>query len=384
MYDASFFKKQFLLRDDITFLNFGSFGATPKPVFEASLRWQTELEREPVHFITEQLVPHLKAARESLAGFLHCDADDVVYVTNPSYAVNIIAKSFDLQEGDEVLATNLEYGACDRTWTYYCRQKGAVYVRQPIRFPIASKEDFIEQFTAGITAKTKLIFISHITSSTGLRLPVEEICAIARQRNIITFIDGAHGPAQVSVDLSAMDADIYTGACHKWMLSPKGASFLYVRRSLQDRFDPLVVSWGYDSAMPSHSRFLDYHQLQGTKDYSAFLSVPDAIRFMEQHDWPAVRVHCRTLVQDNAARFCSLLKTEPLAPVNDDFIAQLYSIRISVQEPEKLHRLLYERYNIQVPVMQHEDQCYMRYSIQAFNTQEDLDKLYIALQGIGL
>ena len=384
MYDASFFKKQFLLRNDITFLNFGSFGATPKPVFEASLRWQTELEREPVHFITEQLVPHLKAARESLAGFLHCDADDVVYVTNPSYAVNIIAKSFDLQEGDEVLATNLEYGACDRTWTYYCRQKGAVYVRQPIRFPIASKEDFIEQFTAGITAKTKLIFISHITSSTGLRLPVEEICAIARQRNIITFIDGAHGPAQVSVDLSAMDADIYTGACHKWMLSPKGASFLYVRRSLQDRFDPLVVSWGYDSAMPSHSRFLDYHQLQGTKDYSAFLSVPDAIRFMEQHDWPAVRVHCRTLVQDNAARFCSLLKTEPLAPVNDDFIAQLYSIRISVQEPEKLHRLLYERYNIQVPVMQHEDQCYMRYSIQAFNTQEDLDKLYIALQGIGL
>jgi len=384
MYDASFFKKQFLLRDDITFLNFGSFGATPKPVFEASLRWQTELEREPVHFITEQLVPHLKAARESLAGFLHCDADDVVYVTNPSYAVNIIAKSFDLQEGDEVLATNLEYGACDRTWTYYCRQKGAVYVRQPIRFPIASKEDFIEQFTAGITAKTKLIFISHITSSTGLRLPVEEICAIARQRNIITFIDGAHGPAQVPVDLSAMDADIYTGACHKWMLSPKGASFLYVRRSLQDRFDPLVVSWGYDSAMPSHSRFLDYHQLQGTKDYSAFLSVPDAIRFMEQHDWPAVRAHCRTLAQDNAARFCNLLKAEPLAPVNDDFIAQLYSIRIPVQEPEKLHRLLYERYNIQVPVMQHEDQCYLRYSIQAFNTQEDLDKLYIALQSIGL
>jgi len=384
MYDALFFKKQFLLRDDITFLNFGSFGATPKPVFEASLRWQTELEREPVHFITEQLVPHLKAARESLAGFLHCDADDVVYVTNPSYAVNIIAKSFDLQEGDEVLATNLEYGACDRTWTYYCRRKGAVYVRQPIRFPIASKEDFMEQFTAGITPKTKLIFISHITSSTGLRLPVEEICAIARQRNIITFIDGAHGPAQVPVDLSAMDADIYTGACHKWMLAPKGASFLYVRRSLQDRFDPLVVSWGYDSAMPSHSRFLDYHQLQGTKDYSAFLSVPDAIRFMEQHDWPAVRVHCRTLVQDNAARFCSLLKAEPLAPVNDGFIAQLYSIRISVQEPEKLHRLLYERYNIQVPVMQHEDQCYLRYSIQAFNTQEDLDKLYIALQSIGL
>ncbi len=384
MQDAAFFKQQFLLRDDITFLNFGSFGATPKPVFEAGQRWQLEMEREPVQFITEQLPFHLKTARESLAAFLNCDADDVVYVTNPSYAVNIIAKSFDLKEGDEVLTTNLEYGACDRTWKYYCRQKGANYVRQPIRFPLESREDFMEQFIAGITPKTKLIFISHITSSTGLRLPVEDICAIARERNIITFIDGAHGPAQVPVDLSAMNADIYTGACHKWMLSLKGSSFLYVRRSLQSRFDPLVVSWGYDSLAPSHSVFLDYHQLQGTKDYSAFLSVPDAIRFMKENDWPVAREHCRTLVQYNAARFCSLLKAEPLAPVNDDFIAQLYSIRIAVQEPEKLHRLLYERYNIQVPVMQHEDQCYLRYSIQAFNTQDDLDRLYVALQRIGV
>lgn len=384
MHDVSFFKKQFLLRDDITFLNFGSFGATPKPVFEACMHWQTEMEREPVHFITEQLVPQLKVAREALATFLNCDADDVVYVTNPSYAVNIIAKSFDLQQGDEVLTTNLEYGACDRTWKYYCKQKGALYVRQPIRLPLESKEDFIKQFTAGITSKTKLIFISHLTSSTGLRLPVEEICAIAKARNIITFVDGAHGPGQVPVDLTAMDVDMYTGACHKWMLSPKGASFLYVRRDLQALFDPLVVSWGYDSALPSHSMFLDYHQLQGTRDHSAFLSVPEAIRFMEQNDWLAVRAHCRAIVQENAVRFCSLLKAEPLAPVNDDFIAQLYSIRIKTAEPEKLHRVLLENYKIQVPVMQHEDQCYLRYSIQAFNTQEDLDKLYDALKATGV
>jgi len=132
-----------------------------------------------------------------------------------------------LKPGDEVLTTNLEYGACDRTWKYYCGKKGATYVRQKIRFPLESKEDFITQFLNGITTKTRIIFISHITSSTGLRLPVEEICAIAKGKGIIAFVDGAHGPGQVEVNLSALQADIYTGACHKWLACPKGF-FLFI------------------------------------------------------------------------------------------------------------------------------------------------------------
>ncbi len=136
----------------------------------------------------------------------------------PHLHLNIIAKSFCLKPGDEILSTNIEYGSCDRTWNYYCKKAGAVYKRQPIRFPIESKEDFIQQFSEGISEKTKLIFISHITSSTGLRFPVEEICAFAKQKGILIFIDGAHAPGQALVDLKSLDVDMYTGACHKWML----------------------------------------------------------------------------------------------------------------------------------------------------------------------
>jgi len=377
-------KQQFLLRSDITFLNFGAFGACPKPVFEKYQYFQSELEQDPVSFFLVNGPAYLKTARTVLAGFLHCNADDVVYVTNPSYAVNIIAKSLDLKAGDEVLTTNLEYGACDRTWKYYCGKKNAKYVRQKIRFPLKSKEDFITQFLEGITTKTKIIFISHITSTTGLRLPVEEICAIAKEKGILSFVDGAHAPGQLKVNLAVLGADMYTGACHKWMLTPKGSSFLFVNNKLQHLFDPLLISWGYESNNPSHSRFLDYHQMQGTRDYSAFLTIPDAIRFMQDNNWETVNKECRTITQNNAERFCRLLDAEPLCPITDEFIAQLYSIPIKTTAPQKLHDLLFEKYKIQVPVMPHEDKFYLRYSIQAFNSNEDLNKLYVALKEIAV
>ena len=377
-------KQQFLLKPDITYLNFGAFGACPRPVFETYQNFQKELEEEPTAFMLQKGPEYLTVARVALAKYLHCESDDVVYVTNPSYAVNIIAKSLALQPGDEVLSTNLEYGACDRSWRYYCGKKGAKYVRQPIRFPLESEDDFIAQFLCGLSANTKLIFISHITSTTGLRLPVEKICAIAKQKGIPTFVDGAHAPGHIEVNLSTLGADMYTGACHKWMLTPKGSSFLYVHPGLQHLFDPLIISWGYESAAPSHSQFLDYHQMQGTRDYSAFLSIPAAIKFMEENNWPAVNAACRAITQSNAARFCKLLHATPLCPVTDAFIAQLYSIPIKTSAPQQLHDILLNQYKIQVPVMPHEGKHYLRYSIQAFNTQADLDKLCQALEEIGI
>ena len=375
-------KSQFLLRDDVTFLNFGSFGACPKPIFERYQQYQLELEQEPVQFITVTGLQYLKQSREALAAYINCPADDVVYVTNPSYAVNIIAKSFNLQKDDEILTTNLEYGACDRAWNYYCKKVGAKYIRQPITLPIPSKEDLINEFFIGLTSKTKLVFISHLTSSTGLRMPVEEICAIAKQKGILTFVDGAHAPGQLPLNLQTLQADIYTGACHKWMMTPKGSSFLYVKNEHQHLFDPLIVSWGYQSTAPSQSQFLDYHQMQGTRDFSAFLCIPNAIEFMQQNNWSAVSKTCKEMVQQNAPRFCKLLKATPTAPITDDFICQLYSTPIKTKQPLELHRHFFNQYKIEVPVMPHGDNVFLRYSIQAFNTQNDLDKLYNAVEDI--
>ncbi|MES1220731.1 MAG: aminotransferase class V-fold PLP-dependent enzyme [Bacteroidota bacterium] len=375
-------EQYFLLRKDVTFLNFGSYGACVKPVFEKYQELQLELEQEPVQFIAVNGLKYLEASREALGNYINCDKDDVVYVTNPSYAVNAVAKSFSLKPGDEVLTTDLEYGACDRTWDYCCKKAGAKFVRQAVPFPIKSKEEFAAEFCKGISNKTKLVFLSNITSSTGLRLPVHEICAIAKEKGILTFVDGAHAPGQIPLDLKNSPFDFYTGACHKWMMTPKGSSFLYVKKEYQHMVDPLVVSWGYNAQFPSSSAFLDYHQTNGTRDYTAFLTIPTVIQFMKEHNWTQVAAECRKLVQSNAATFCDLLGATPLAPVNDDFILQLYSAEIKTQEPEKLHNHFFDRYKIQIPVNRHGSKVYLRYSINAFNNQKDLDKLFDAIKEI--
>lgn len=374
-------KQHFLLRDDITYLNFGSFGACPRPVFEKYQQFQLELEQEPVDFITNKGLQYLEQSRAALGTYVNCAKDDLVFVTNPSYAVNAIAKSLDLKEGDEILSTDIEYGACDKTWEFVCKKAGAKYVRQPITLPLESKEKFVDDFFKGLSAKTKLVFISHITSTTGLRLPVEEICTKAKEKGLITFVDGAHAPAQVKLDLQNSLFDIYTGACHKWMMTPKGSSFLYVKKELQP-VDPLVVSWGYNALFPSSSQFLDHHQMNGTRDYSAFLTIPAAIEFMEQHNWWQVAADCRKMVYDNAPLLCDILKTSPLAPLQDDFILQLFSAEIKTSEPEKLHDHLRYQHHIQVPVMRQAGKVYLRYSINGFNEQADLDKLFDALKDI--
>ncbi|MGZ4041771.1 MAG: aminotransferase class V-fold PLP-dependent enzyme, partial [Bacteroidia bacterium] len=375
-------RSQFLLNKDITFLNFGSFGACPKPIFEDYQKWQIQLEQEPVQFIAVKGIKYLEQSREALGNYVNCHMDDLVYVTNPSYAVNIIAKSIHLEPGDEVLATNLEYGACDKAWEYYCSKKGAKYIRQEIQLPLTTKEKMIEDFFKGLTPKTKLIFINQITSTTALIFPIKEICRIAKEKGIMTFIDGAHVPGHIPLDLRELDADIYTGACHKWMLTPKGCSFLYVRKELQRLFDPLIISWGYNSMFPSHSKFLDYHQMQGTRDFSAFLTVPKAIRFLNDNNWPEVASQCREMVKQNAWRFCELVGSDPLCPVTDEFLGQMFSIPVLCREPENLKHLLFDKYKIEIPVMRQDDMVFVRYSINAFNTQEDLDHLYDSLKEI--
>lgn len=375
-------KSKFLLDNSIVFLNHGSFGACPKPIFEEYQRLQLELEKEPVNFIQKKLPVYLIEAKKPLAKFIGCDAEDFFFTPNPTFAVNTIMRSLNLQPDDEILTTNHEYGAMDRTWSFYCKRSGVKYKRQEISLPIVSKAQLIEEFWKGYTSKTKVVFLNQISSATALIFPVKEICDKARQHGLITIVDGAHVPGHIDLNISELNPDFYTGTLHKWMLAPKGSSFLYVKKELQASIDPLVVSWGYESLAPSESQFLDYHEYQGTNDHSAYLCTPKVIAFLEENNWKEKSVVCRKLVQSNYQRFCDLVGAQPICPINDEFLGQMASIPLKTNSSLELKELLYSKYKIQIPIMPLNGVIYMRYSMNVYNSQEDLELLYHAITAI--
>lgn len=377
-------RSDFLLSEEFTHLNHGSFGACPKEIFNDYQKWQLKLEQDPVHFFTKEGLDRLHDSKVALGKYINCDEDDIVFTTNPTYAINIIAKGLELNPGDEILATNHEYGALDRTWDYYCTKSGAKYIQQDIPIPLTSKDAFIEAFWNGYTPNTKAIFISQITSMTALIFPVKEICEKAKSLGLITIVDGAHVPGHIPLDLQELKADIYTGACHKWMLTPKGCSFLYVNKSIQNDFDPVIISWGYKADIPGKSNFLDYHQQQGTRDYSAFLTVPKAIEFLQKNNWTEVSKSANQMILDNYKSLCDLVGSVPICPVTSEFLGQICSVPVYIKnnDPALLKTILFDTYKIEIPVFKLRDHVFMRLSTQVYVTQKDIDYLKFAISEI--
>jgi len=375
-------RELFLLQPGLTFLNHGSFGACPRPVFEAYQRWQVELERQPVEFLGRRSADLLAEARAKLAAYVGAATDEVVYFPNSTTAINMVVRSLELRPGDEILTTDHEYGAMDRTWRFVSDKIGARYIHRPVPMPVTTHAEFVETFWAGVTGRTRIIFISHLTSPTALILPVQAICRRAREAGILTIVDGAHAPGQIPLNLSELGADLYTGACHKWLCAPKGSAFLYARREVQARLDPLVVSWGWENDTPSGSQFVDHHQWQGTRDIAAFLATPAAIQFQAEHHWEAVRAGCHALAREARRQINELTGLPALCPDSSEWFGQMAAVRLPPVDVETLKTRLYDDYRVEVPVFKWNDQPILRFSFQGYNSAADVEALVRALKAI--
>ena len=373
-------RELFLLDPAVTYLNHGSFGACPISVFQTYQEWQLQLERRPVEFLDRKGPGLMAEARAGLAEYVGCGADDLVYFPNPTTAINMVARSLKLGTGDEVLTTDHEYGAVDRTWRFICSRRGARYIRRAVPLPIAEDEAFIEHFWSGVNDNTRVIFISHITSPTAIKFPVEEICARARMAGLLTIVDGAHAPGQIPLNLAELGVDIYAGACHKWLCAPKGASFLYARPEVKDVLEPLVVSWGWEAEQPGTSRFIDYHEWQGTRDIAAFLSVPAAIEFQRKYRWDDVRRHCIELAAETRDRLLEIFGSARLTE-SPEWALQMAAVEIPDPNHDIQHRLR-EEHNIEVLVLQWHDRSFMRFCFQGYNDLNDANLLIDAVRAI--
>lgn len=369
-------REAFLLESNVIFLNHGSFGATPKAVFEVYQRWQRRLEAQPVRFLARELRGHLTAAKAELADYLGADSADVVFIPNVTFGVNAVARSLALAPGDEVLASDQEYGACQAIWSQLAARQGFSYRSVPLPLG-ADAEAQLAALWRGVTARTKVIFVSHITSPTAQTLPLTALCARARAAGILTIIDGAHAPGQLPLQLAASGVDIYIGNCHKWLLSPKGAGFLYVHPSVQERIEPLLYGWGQAGAESWGSSFLDAYAWPGTHDPAAYLSVPAAIAFQRIHNWPARQRECHALLSAALAELAEL--TGLKAPYADaSSYCQMAVAPLPPLDPARFQQQLY-RYGIEVPVTLHAGRPYLRLSVQVYNRADELQRLVDAV-----
>lgn len=370
----------FLLDPEVVFLNNGSYGAMPRVVMEAYQRWQIELERQPVAFLARRAPELLKEAREDAARLFGTKPDNLVLMSNTTQALNTVARGLDLNPGDEVLATDLEYGAMDRMWRFLAGKKGFSYVRHAVAFPLTTHEDFVEAFWQGVTPRTRVIFMSHITSQTAIVLPVAAICRRARENGILTVIDGAHVPGLLDLNLDALDPDYYAGNLHKWFFTPKGSAILYVRPERQP-LDPLIVSWGWESDEPSASRFVDYHEMQGTRDISGFLCLRDAQKYREQYDWAAVSAECRALAKAARQELQAVTGQAPFHGEDPRWFTQMATVFLpDGTDVNALKSRLYERYRIEIPVWSRDGRPLLRIAIQAYNGAAHVESLLGALK----
>ncbi len=385
--------QHFALDPDVTFLNHGSFGATPRPVLAAQQRLRDRMEAQPVQFLARDLEGLLDEARSALGAFVDAPADDLVFVPNATHAVNAVLQSLKFSPGDEIVVTDHGYAACTNAARYAAERSGARVVTAEVPFPLRSPGEVLDAITRVLSTRTRLVLVDHVTSPTALVFPVEDIVHVCQRSGVDVLIDGAHAPGMLPLSLRSLGAAFYTGNLHKWVCTPKGAAFLHVHPSQQHRVRPLVISHGAGSRRTDRSRLSIEFNWMGTDDPTAVLSLPDAIGFMGSllpGGWDALRDANRALALEARALLADALGVAPPAP--ESMIGSMATLALPADRfpptfgcdptfEDALQQRLWEDHRIEVPVMHWGDpeRTLLRVSAQVYNDLGQFQRLARAL-----
>ncbi|MBX3380374.1 MAG: aminotransferase class V-fold PLP-dependent enzyme [Phycisphaeraceae bacterium] len=385
----------------MVFLNHGSFGGCPREVLDAQSAFRARMEAEPVRFFVEELQGLMDETRDAVAGFVDCDWDDLALLPNATTGVAVALENIALKPGDEILVNDHEYPACLNNVRRIAQRIGAKVVKVTLPWPLPrdnAEQSVIDAIIRGVSARTRIALISHVTSPSGLVMPVERLIAELKPRGILTLIDGAHAPGMIDgLSVRRLDPDFYTANCHKWICSPKGSAFLYVRKERRDRFRPLVLSNNAELPKPGRHQFLTEFDYIGTSDYSAVLSIPAAIKAMSAilpGGFSAVMRHNRDLTLRARALINHAVGSAPVAP--DEMIGSIAAMLLpsrrdgappSTRPPtsrygDPLQERLIDRWKIQVPIwgVPGTPQRVLRISAQIYNSFQQYEYLLSAIR----
>lgn len=380
------------LAPEITFLNHGSFGATPTAVLNYQSELRAQLEAQPISFFLRDALPLLEVAIARGAAFIGADVRGFAFVANATTGVNTALASIELRAGDELLVTNHEYNACRNALDHVARRAGAVIRVITIPLPIASPDDVVTQIAAAITARTRLLLIDHVTSPTAIVMPIAQIAAVCRDAGVEILVDGAHAVGMLDLDVDGLGVDYYTGNFHKWACTPKAAAAFWVAERHRGRVRPLVTSHGANmSAATVDEAFRNQFNWVGTTDPTPVLTIPFALDYMAglvDGGWPEIRRRNRELALAGRTLLCEALGEVELAP--SAMIGSMASVRLpdatsaplkSIMDADPEHDVLLNDFGIEVPFVHWGGypRRLVRISAQLYNSLDDYQRLVEAL-----
>ena len=368
------------------FLNHGSFGACPKKILDFQTHLRQKLESDPVKFMEIEAKDLWSQALTVISSFINAEPEGMAFVTNATSGVNTVLKSLDLQPGDEILVPDHSYQACWNSVDFASEKTGAKTIVVPLPFPIENEKQILDVILNHTTSKTRLALIDTVTSPTGIRLPFEQIVFELQSKGIDVLLDAAHGPGIVPLDLKKLKPAYATGNAHKWLCTPKGSAFLYVREDRREQIRPLCISHGASVPGTINEKFRFEFDWPGTQDVTPWLCIPKTIEFVGgllDGGWPAIMDYNTNLAIQGRNLLLEALGTPKPSP--DSMIVGLAAVLLpgsgvlttSALEPDPLHTLLFEKYRIQVPVFgwPHHNKRYLRIASYLYNSIEEYEYL---------
>jgi isopenicillin-N epimerase len=371
------------------YLNTGSWGVLPRSVYETMIASIRERELNPTRS-RARLLEGVREARNRLGRFLHASPSDLALLMNVTVAINVVVNGLPWRPGDEILASDQEYGAIDNCLHNASRRWGITLRRAKIPIPPTCPEDVVRAFEAGITDRTRLLLCSHITTGTGLIAPVKALAELAHAHGARIVIDGAHAPGMIPLDLQAYGCDFYGGNCHKWLCAPQGVGFLHVAPHVQERMRHLVVGWGYSqdgTTSDSTGRPLIKGEpyMWGIERWGTFsmpeqIATGEAVRLQEEIGPDRIAARGRQLAGYLRQRMAEHDWAKLISPSHPEMTGSISTFVLDGFGSMKLGEILFDRYRITVPVGPEGSAQRVRVSTHIYNTFAQVDRFLDALE----
>jgi isopenicillin-N epimerase len=373
-------RAEFGIDPQLAFLNHGSFGAMPRCVMEEQNEWRRRIEADSIEILGRRSSRLIDDAKGKIGQWLGMRASDFGLVTNATEGINCVLRSRKFSAGDELVTTTHVYNAVRQAMRYIAGKTGATYREIDVQLPVKSAGDIERAIVGAPSARTKLVVVDHITSPTALVFPIERILAACTERGIDVLIDGAHGPGMVPLNIEALGAAYYAGNLHKWTCGPKGSAFIWVRKDRQAEIHPLVVSHFFEQGLAKEFGW------QGTRDISAWLSVPRALEFMAQIGWEKIMTHNHAMAAWAHQFLCARWTVEAISPLDGSLLGSMATVplpapldRLPLEEVQKLQQSLHDRDRVEAPIMTWGGRNYVRPCCQIYNSAEDVHRLASAI-----